>query len=305
MLRRRWTAARDDELSEELRAFVEHDADSKIRSGMTPEDARRAALIELGRGTGQGACSGSRAGARWEGIFRDIRYAMRGLGRAPGFSSSVIGNLSLGLAMIVAFALINGRAAPSVSGHPGSGSPRGDRDSESNLLGTRAAPTALADYPDVARVLDEGMPSLEGLASFTESDVAVTLPAPPPAAFVSPNYFDVLGRPEIGRTFAPEEAGAESPVAIISHALWMREFRAPSVVGQTIQAGGQIFEVIGVTPQGFQAHSDSNVRGVDLWLPIGFVDRVAMANPFQRSGQSLDSIRRPNAGWCRRRPCRD
>ena len=40
--------ARDAELSEELRAFVEHDADSKIRSGMTPEDARRAALIELG-----------------------------------------------------------------------------------------------------------------------------------------------------------------------------------------------------------------------------------------------------------------
>ena len=40
--------AGDAELSEELRAFVEHDADSKIRSGMTPADARRAALIELG-----------------------------------------------------------------------------------------------------------------------------------------------------------------------------------------------------------------------------------------------------------------
>ena len=68
----------------------------------------------------------------------------------------------------------------------------------------------MADYPDVVRVLDEGMPSLEGLASFTESDVAVTLPQPRslPAAFVSPNYFDVLGvRPEIGRTFAPGEAG--------------------------------------------------------------------------------------------------
>ena len=47
---RRWVGrgASDAELSEELRAFVEHDAESKIRSGMTPEDARRAALIELG-----------------------------------------------------------------------------------------------------------------------------------------------------------------------------------------------------------------------------------------------------------------
>src|SRR5688572_14060146 len=102
--------ATDAELSEEIRAFVEHDADSKIRSGMAPEDARRAALIELG-GAEQVKehVRDTSAGARWEGIFRDIRYAMRSLGRSPGFSFSVIGNLSLGLAaMIVAFALING-----------------------------------------------------------------------------------------------------------------------------------------------------------------------------------------------------
>ena len=251
--------ASDGELSEELRAFVEHDAESKIRSGMTPEDARRAALIELG-GAEQVKehVREAGAGARWESIFRDIRYAMRSLGRAPAFSSSVIGNLSLGLAaMIVAFALINGALQPSAlrasririaSWRSGfwKTCPASDRG---------AARTALADYPDVARVLDEGMPSLEGLASFTESDVAVTLPQPRslPAAFVSPNYFDVLGvRPEIGRTFAPEEGGAESPVAIISRALWMREFGGdPSVIGQPIQAGGQVFEVIGVTPTGF------------------------------------------------------
>ena len=49
MLRRLWDgSAKDEELSEEIRAYVEHDTESKIRSGMTPEDARRAALIELG-----------------------------------------------------------------------------------------------------------------------------------------------------------------------------------------------------------------------------------------------------------------
>ena len=144
----------------------------------------------------------------------------------------------------------------------------------------------MADYPDVARVLDEGMPSLDGLASFTESDVAVTLPQPRslPAAFVSANYFDVLGvRPEIGRTFAPEEGGAASPVAIISRALWMREFGGdPSVIGQPIQTGGQVFEVIGVTPPGFAG--TQHWRSVDLWLPIAFVDRVAMDDPLRQSG---------------------
>ena len=134
------------------------------------------------------------------------------------------------------------------------------------------------------------MPSLEGLASFTESDVAVTLPQPRSlrAAFVSPNYFDVLGvRPEIGRTFAPEEGGAASPVAIISRALWMREFGGdPSVIGRPIQAGGQqMFEVIGVAQQGFAGTTGR--PGVDLWLPIGFVDRVAMDDPFGQSGNRL------------------
>ena len=284
--------AAEHDLAEELRAFVEHDAESKMRSGMTPEDARRAALIELG-GAEQVKehVRDARAGARWEGIFRDVQYGMRGLARAPGFSLSVIGNLSLGLAaMIVAFAFINGALGLSII----PGIPDQDRLVEiglleTNRLGTRAAPTAVAEYPDVVRVLDEGMPNLEGLASFTQSDVAVTLPQPRSlrAAFVSPNYFDVLGvRPEAGRTFAPEERGAASPVAIVSRALWMREFGGdPSVIGRPIQVGGQqTLEIIGVAPQGF---AGTTGPGVDLWLPIGFVNRVAMDDPFEPPGTRM------------------
>jgi hypothetical protein len=168
--------ARDEELSEELRAFVEHDAESKIRSGMTPEDARRTALIELG-GAEQVKehVREARAGARWESIFRDIRYAVRSLGRARGFSCSVIGNLSLGLAAtIAAFAFLNGallRPFPGVR----------DQDRlvtlgilERTPFGSTLPLTAMADYPGAFRALREGMTSLEGLASVTESDVAVT-----------------------------------------------------------------------------------------------------------------------------------
>ena len=113
--------ARDAELSEELRAFVEHDAESKIRSGMSPEEARRAALIELG-GAEQvkERVRDAAAGARWESLVRDVRDSLRSLARAWRFSGSVIGSLSLGLAAtIVAFAFINGallRARFQVSG---------------------------------------------------------------------------------------------------------------------------------------------------------------------------------------------
>ncbi len=272
--------ASDNELSEELRAFVEHDAESKIRSGMTPDDARRAALIELG-GVEQVKehVRDARAGARWESIFRDVRYGVRSLGQAPKFSLSVIGSLSLGLAAtIVAFAFINGallRPFPGV------------RDQnrlvtlgilEITPIGPRLPLIAVADYPDVFRALRERMTSLDGLASYTESGVAVTLPQPRSlqAAFVSPNYFDVLGvQPAAGRTFPLEEGRAES-AAIIGHALWTGEFgRDPSVVGRSIQVGRQTFQIIGVAPPGFVGTSQNPVEeGVQLWLPISVADRV-------------------------------
>jgi len=291
----------DDELGEEIRAFVEQDTESKIHAGMTPQAARRAALIELG-GAEQVKehVRDAGAGARLEGVVRDVRYAIRSLGRARAFSLSVIGNLSLGLAAtIVGFALINGALLrPSFSGVQDP-----DRLVELEIRenrrfgGSTAARTALADYPDIVSALDEGITSLEGPASFTESDVAVTLPEPRSlrAAFVSSNFFDVLGvRPEIGRTFALEEGGVEFPVAIISHAVWTREFGAdPTVVGQPIQAGGQqTFEVIGVAPRGFAGTTGP----VDLWLPIAFVDRVAMDDPFQRGGRSIRYVGRLRDG---------
>ena len=273
--------ASDEELGEEIRAFLEHDIESKIRSGMTPKDARRAALIELG-GADQikDGVREAAAGARWESVFRDIRYAVRSLGKARAFSASVIGSLSLGLvATIMAFALINGfmllpRALPGVQDQDRLVT-LGTLDTFGPRLGLRR--TTWTDYPDVVRTLD-GMTSLEDVASFTESDVAVTLPQPVslPAAFVSPDYFDVLGvRAEIGRNFAPEEGGAEFAVAIISHALWTQELGGdPSVIGRPIQVGRQPFEIIGVAPQGFAG----TTRGTDveLWVPIVFADLLAV-----------------------------
>jgi predicted permease len=302
MLRRLWNGgAKDEELSEEIRAYVEHDTESKIRSGMTPEDARREALIELGgvEQVKERVREGG-AGAWWESIFQDIRYAMRSLGQARGFSLSVIGSLSLGLsATILALAMINGlmlRAVPAVQ-DPDRLVEVGIQNSSGFGWGLRR--TVWTDYPDVFRAL-EGIPSLESLASFTESKMGANLPQPRSlqAAFVSPNYFDVLGvRPEIGRTFAPEEGRIESAsVVVISRALWLREFGgAPSVIGQPIRAGAQTFAVIGVAPEGFAG----TTRNVDLWLPIVFTDLLAMNDPSGSSGpggfSSVD-VTDPNPG---------
>jgi predicted permease len=287
--------AGDADLSQELRAFVEHDADSKIRSGMSPEDARRAALIELG-GAEQVKehVREAVAGVRSEIFLRDIRFAMRGLSRAPGFSLSVIGNLSLGLAAtIVAFAFINGALFGSFPGVQDQHRLVEVEILERTPFRPRPVRTALADYPEVFRALDEGISSLEDLASFTDSDVAVSLPAPRSlqAAFVSPNYFDVLRvRPAIGRTFAPEERSAGSAVAVIAHGLWMQEFGGdPSVIGRPIRTGGQSLEIIGVAARGFRGTSQylTGGGGVDLWLPMALAEPVAGDTPGLQPGERL------------------
>jgi predicted permease len=272
------TGARDEELDEELRAFVELEADSNLRAGMTPDEARRAALIALGgREQVKEQVRDAQAGARWEGIARDSTYALRRLRRERAFSLSVIGNLSLGLAAtIVALAFINGALLRRFPGVRDQGRLVTLGILERTPLGSRPHAIAMADYPEVARTLREGLTSLDGLASFTESDVTVALPQPRsvPAAFVSPNYFDVLGMPPaLGRTFTPDE---RAPVVVIGYDLWTREFaRDPSVAGRAIQAGGQLFQIIGVAPPGFRGTTQSGVRaGVDIWLPIARADRV-------------------------------
>jgi predicted permease len=288
-------SASDDDLSEELRAFVEHDTESKIRSGMTPDDARRAALLDLG-GTEQVKehVRDAAAGVRWELLLRDMRYAMRTLVRAPGFSLSVIGSLSLGLAAtIVAFAFINGALFGSFPGVQDQHRLVEVEILERTPFRPRPVRTALADYPEVFRALDEGVSSLEDLASFTDSDLAVSLPAPRSvqAAFVSPNYFDALGvRPAIGRTFAPEEGSAGSAVAIIAHGLWIQEFGGdPSVIGRPIRTGGRSLEIIGVAARGFRGTSQylTGGGGVDLWLPMALAEIIAGNTPGLQPGERL------------------
>jgi predicted permease len=279
-------------IDRDLADYVERASAEKMRDGMSDSEARRAALIELG-GAEQvkERVREGRAGAALESLARDIRYAMRSLGQARGFSLSVIASLALGLAAtIVAFALINGallRPFPGVQDQ--------DRLVEIGIqirspFGWGLRRTVTTDYPEIVRALEEGMPSLDGLASFTEGRVAATLPEPRSlqAAFVSPNYFDVLGvRPEIGRAFAPGEGRIESAsVALISRALWIREFGGdPAVVGQPIRAGEQTFTIIGVAPQGFAGTTQNPIEaGVELWLPMVFADLLSVGDS---AGSSL------------------
>src|SRR5512132_415895 len=87
-------------LDEELRAYVELLIAEKRAHGMTPEEARRAALIDAG-GVEQTKeeVRDVRAGARLDALRADLRHTMRGLRRAPGFTLAVVCTLAIGIGL--------------------------------------------------------------------------------------------------------------------------------------------------------------------------------------------------------------
>jgi hypothetical protein len=109
----RWVFRRnavERDLDDELQAFVEISTADKVKAGMTPADARRLALLELG-GTEQAKerVRTYRHGVRLDELGRDLRHAGRMLVKAPAFSTVVVLTLGLGVGANVAiFSVVNG-----------------------------------------------------------------------------------------------------------------------------------------------------------------------------------------------------
>jgi hypothetical protein len=102
----------DRALDEEIQAYLREDIDARIRSGDSPEEARRAALAEVG-GVEQvkERVRDVRTGAWLDALLQDVRYGVRTLVKTPDYSLSVVGSLSLGIASVItAVAFANGIA---------------------------------------------------------------------------------------------------------------------------------------------------------------------------------------------------
>jgi putative ABC transport system permease protein len=266
---RRTTSRRVDErdLDDEVRAYLELLTEEKIRAGMSPDEARRAARLEAGGAEQIKDEVRDAEGARlFESTWQDIRHAGRQLRRAPGFAVLAVLTIGLGIgANSAIFSVINGVVRKPLA------YPESDRllfiTSQFPTLNFNkfwVSPPEYFEFAEHARMFSGVAAYTTGAMNLSEGDRPERLNA----AFVTANMFDVLGvRPARGTAFSPEQdrPGAE-PVVVLSHEIWQRAFAGdPAIVGKAVEIEGLARTVVGVMPPGFDLHDSKS----HLWLPIG------------------------------------
>jgi hypothetical protein len=257
------------DLDEELRAYVDLRTEELVATGLSRDDAARRARLALG---GAEAVKESvrlvRTGTLIEQTWRDVRYACRGLLRAPGFTLIVVLTIGLGLGVNTAmFSVIDAtlfRPLPY------------ERPDDLVMLGReRAGMTVRArmSWDDVARWrsrtdLFQGVEVSGGGRAWhwLERDEEVVV-----AAF-TPGLPALLGiGPAMGRVVTPEETDRKAPVIVIADGLWTRAFgRRPDVLGTTMTINGRSMTIVGVMPPAFRFGPGG---GGDLEAWIGMPER--------------------------------
>jgi putative ABC transport system permease protein len=291
----------DDDLSDELDTFLEAAVAHKMQSGMSRDEATRAARLEMGSALAVRDAVGDVGWtATWEATWRDVRYGIRSLARNGSFTLAAVTTLALGVGVTTAvFSIVNTvllqplpyqdsdrlvrvveRAAPRTTGAP---LLRRTSMTWSELMEWRARSTTLSEIAYTISPPITLMSTPEGSARLS-------------GALVSPNLFSTLGaHAQLGRTLDTRDEAPGSNTVVISAGAWQRYFHGdPGIIGRTValktqgpQAGlldGTPLTIVGVMAHAF----DFPVPYCDYWAAI------TAASPVQSwpgSGQVIARLR--------------
>src|SRR5580765_3485725 len=203
-----------------------------------------------------------------ETMWQDVRYGFRGLARNPGFSTTAIFSLVLGIGASIAIFTVADNLLLRPLPYPDAG--RLTMVYEKNLRRQKADHNVVApgNYLDWIKQNDV----FDSMAGFTSTRSVLTAGSRSEELgkqLVTPELLPMLGvRPLRGRLFTAEDArpGAEN-VQIISYRAWQGWFGGdPAIIGRKVQINSTPATIIGVLPPGFYFRS----RDIDLWEPLGF-----------------------------------
>jgi predicted permease len=260
LLRRREV---EQDMDEELRAFLQASAERKIQSGMSATEAHRAARIEMGS---LESVKEEIRGAGWEtaveALWTDVRYSVRILAKAPPFTCVVVLTMALGIGANTAiFSLMDSLLLKSLP-----------VEKPEELMGvseyslTNPLWEQIRDRQDVFSGVFAW-----GSEQFNLAKGGMTQEAD--GFWVSGDLFRTLGlRPAIGRLLsASDDRRGCAALAVLSYGFWRSHYGAAgSAIGSTISLDGHPFEVIGVAPAGFYGMTVG--RKFDIAVPICAVE---------------------------------
>jgi len=262
------------DFAEEIKAHLELEADELKSEGLGDDEARWKARREFGnvRLTQERFY----LKGRWEALdklFRDLRFGVRSLLQSPGFATTAILTLALGIgANTAVFSVMNAVLLKSL--------PVSDPDrlvylrtsNPPRMTGTiDSNETFSYSVYDALRKQSGGLSPVIAYVPLSGSKVAVRYGALPEEAegdMVSGTFFSGLGvtLPR-GRGFSEQDETNHAPVAVISYNYWTRRFgRNPDVLGTTFYVNGVPLTIIGVAAEGFEGVEAGG--STDFWIPM-------------------------------------
>lgn len=268
------------DLDKELRFHFESQVTDKIRSGIAESEARRLTRLEFGGIEQIKEDCRERRGTLWlESTLQDLRFGLRQLRNAPGFTLAAVLTLALGIgANTAVFTLVHAllqRSLPVTN--PARLYRVGDQGTCCFYDGFEHDNGDYDLFPyDLYLQLQQSSPEFEQLAAVQAggSSLAVrsgSTPAKPlRSEFVSGNYFATLGVVTyLGRPFtANDDRSGAPPVVVLSYAAWQSDFAGDAgIVGSTVYIQAHPFTVAAIAPPGF--FGDRIVeRPPDIWIPL-------------------------------------
>jgi predicted permease len=299
-----------DDLDQDIREHIEMETRDNIERGMSPEEARYAALRKFGNVTH--VKEDTRAVWRFlwlEQLWQDIRYGLRTLAKSPGLAAVAILTLALGIGANTAiFSLIDAvmlrslpvenpselvlmkwgaRTPPDTHGYMSAG------DCISSFgLGARNPSGCSFSEPMFREIAQANV--FSGAAAFANAG-RMNLTGNGPAMvvngqLVSGDFFRTMGlNPALGRLLdTSDDTPSAAPVAVLNYGYWQSAFGGSrDIVGRTIELNGVAFTIIGVAEQRFTGIAPGS--DYDVWLPLSDGERISTSGPFRWQNRQADA----------------
>ncbi|MFI5094049.1 MAG: ADOP family duplicated permease [Candidatus Acidiferrales bacterium] len=298
-----------EELDQDIRDHIARETQDNIERGMSPEEARYAAMRKFGNVTRVKEETSEVWSVLWvEQLWQDVRYGLRMLARSPGFAAVAILTLALGIGANTAiFSLIDAvllrslpvekpselvlakwgaHKAPNIHGYQSAG------DCPSDLRFGASNPSGCSFSEPMFREIAQAN-VFSGAAAFANAG-RLDLSGNGPAAvisgqYVSGDFFRTMGlKAAIGRLIdATDDKPSAAPVAVLNYGYWQSAFGASrDVVGRTIELNSVPFTIIGVAEQRFTGISPGS--DYDVWLPLSVGPRMSGGGPMRWNNRQAD-----------------